>query len=107
MEKLSTKLIAVVDRIVHAFLQVFLAEHSVDLDEVFELIVGIFGGGRFVIGRLHAGHIEDVENQDRVVGNHGAAGLGDDVRVSDFSLIANAGDGFDDVSAILGDGVVA
>ena len=62
MEKLGTELIAVVDRIVHAFLQVFLAEHAVDLDEVFELIVGVFWGGRFVIGRLHTGHIENVEN---------------------------------------------
>ena len=51
--------------------------------------------------------VEDVEEQHRVVGDHGPAGLGDDDRMGDVGLVEDGDDRLDDVGAVFLDRIVA
>ena len=74
------------------------------VEDVLELQqhVGRVGGElqRGLDGRVGA-HAEDVEQQHRVVGHHGAARLGHDVGVGLAGLVAGAMNGRDDVVCVL------
>ena len=107
VEELGAHLVAVVNGVVEALLEVLLVDDLVDLDDVSEVLRGVFGNGRGGLAVLGAGNVENVENQDRVVGDDGAAGLGDEVRMGDAGLVANLGDHLDDVGAVFRDRVVA
>ena len=56
---------------------------------------------------LEAVDVEDVDDQDGVIGHDGAAGLGDEIRVRYSSLGSDFGDGLDDVGAVFLGAVVA
>jgi hypothetical protein len=51
--------------------------------------------------------VEDVDDEDGVVGDDGAAGLGDDVWVGDAASAVTSVTGFDDVGAVFAGAVVA
>src|SRR5262249_43202960 len=64
------------------------------------LDLGHVGGGLELAGA------QDVHDQDAGVGDHGTAGFGDDERVGDLGVVADALDAVHDVRGVLGDGVV-
>ena len=100
-------LVAVIDGVVEGFLEVLAAQGLVDVEQVGEVLRGFFRHHRLLVGGLRGGHVEDVEHEDGVVGNHGAPGLGNEVRVFHADLVALLGDDLDDVGAVFLDGVVA
>ena len=51
-------------------------------------------------------YVEDIEDEDAVVGDDGAAGFGDDVWVGDIGFVHDLLDGFDEVGAVLAERVV-
>lgn len=67
---------------------------------------GVFGDADLAVG-FEAVDVEDVDEEDGVVGDDGATGLGDDVRVGDAGFTGDFGDGFDDVGAVFLGAVVA
>ena len=107
IEKLRADLIAVVNRVVEALLQVFFAQRFVGVDQVEQILRRVFRHGWCFVAGLRAGDIEDVEDQHRVVGNHRAAGLRYKAGVGDGGLVANLRNHLDDVGAVLGDRVIA
>ena len=56
---------------------------------------------------LELGDVEDVEQQDRVIGHQGPARFGDDDRVGNVFVLQRGHDRLDDVGAVLFEGVVA
>ena len=56
---------------------------------------------------LKAAGVEHIEDQDRMVCHHGAAGFADQRRVGDLALIQDAHDALDDVRTVFRYGVVA
>ena len=107
VEELGADLVAVVNGVVEALLEVALAEVLVDRDQVGQVLRGVVGDRRRGVGGLDGGDVEDVENEHRVVGHDRAAGFRDQVRVGDADLVADLHDGLDDVGAIFEDRVVA
>ena len=107
VEELGAHLVAIVHGVVEAFLEVFFADDLVDLDDVHEVLGCVVRDGGFSFAGLCGGDVEDVEDEDGVVGDDGAAGLGDEVGVLDAGFVADLGDDFDDVGAVFLDGVVA
>ncbi len=100
-------LVAIEDGVVEHLLDVAHGQGLEGLDHVFEL-------GRATLGQplgqrvgLEAGDVEDVEQQDRVVGHQGPARFGDDDRVGDVVLVERGHHRLDDVRAVFLEGVVA
>ena len=100
-------LVAVEDGVVEHLLDVAYRQVLEGLQHVFEL-------GRAILGQLfrqgiglELGDVEDVEQQDRVVGHQGPARFGDDDRVGDVLVLQRGHDRLDDVGAVFLEGVVA
>ena len=107
VEELRAHLVAVVDGVVKALLKVVFANDLVDLDDVHEVLRRVFGNGGGSVAILGAGDVENVEDEHRIVGDHRAARLGNEIGVSHPGFVTNLGDDFDDVGAIFRDRVVA
>lgn len=69
-------------------------------EKIDEGLFGIFrNGGREFFFTI-AADAEDVEDEQTVIGRDGAAAFGDDVRVRDFGLVADALDVIDNVAGV-------
>src|SRR5688500_6178122 len=81
IEELGADLIAIVNGVVEALLQVLFGERLDDVVDVEEVLRGVFRNGRSRFAGLRGGNVEDVENEYRIVGDDGAAGFGDQIRM--------------------------
>jgi hypothetical protein len=89
VKELGSHLVAVIHRVVEALLEVLGVDDLVHLNDVHEVLRRVFWDRRGFLTGLGAGHIEDVENEHGVVGDDGAAGLGDEIWVLHAGFIAN------------------
>ena len=100
-------LVAVVDRVVVALLEVSRTDALERIAQVADqLVLACSALGAGIVARLEARDVEDVEEQHRVVGDGRAARLGDDHRVRDALRVEHGHDGLDDVAAVLVERVV-
>ena len=88
-------------RVVEGLDQVLARDRLVDLVERVHRLVCLGRRGLGLAGLQDLIHAEHVEDQHRVVGDHGTPGLGDDVGVRDALLVAAIEDRRDDVAGVL------
>ena len=100
-------LVAVVDRVVVALLEVARRDALQRVAQVADQLVLAVGARIGHRARLEPGDVEDVEEQDRVVRDGRATRLGDDHRVRDALRVEHAHDRLDHVDAVLVERVVA
>ena len=99
-------LIAVVQGIVAALLDILGRHHLVGAEQVLHQAVwrrqDILGDRRRHMGR----HVQDIEEQHRIIGDDGPAGFCDDSRMRDLIFPEYRDNGLDDIVAVFFDAVV-
>ena len=92
--------------VVIAFQEVLLGQVAVDAEQVGDRLRRVFGDLRRRLVAVEVGDAQHVEDEHAVIGDHGPARLGDDRRVRDLGLVADALDAEDDVVGVFLEGVV-
>ena len=97
--------VAVEDDVGVGFLGAGFLEIFEDFEHGFEGIAGVARQFREGVVAGHAVDVQNVEDQDAVVGDDGAAGFGDDVGVVDAGFVHDFLDGFDEIGAVFAEAV--